>query len=138
MEVFLFILSFISGGVILTVAYITHLTISTRGKQDKLAYMQEQLKTIQQKQFSDMEIQYKDYMEGMNRIKKVLEGDSYRDLAGTNQRINKESTRLDELIKTTNRINITLKGDINDARNDIQNKMVSMGKRIESDLKHNY
>tara|TARA_R100000742_G_C4252688_1_gene70842 strand:- start:692 stop:886 length:195 start_codon:yes stop_codon:yes gene_type:complete len=54
MEVFLFILSFISGGVILTVAYTTYLTNTTKTKQDKLAFMQDQLIELQKKQFGDL------------------------------------------------------------------------------------
>jgi len=43
MELFLFILSFISGGVILTVAFTTYLTTTTKTKQDKLAFLQDEL-----------------------------------------------------------------------------------------------
>ena len=53
MEVFLFILSFMSGGVILTVAYTTYLTNSTKTKQDKLAFLQDQLLEVQKQQFKE-------------------------------------------------------------------------------------
>ena len=138
MELFLFILSFMSGGIMLTVAYTTYITTSTKTKQDKLAFMQEQLIDIQREQFADMKVQYKKTLDELTRIGSEMQGDSYRDIVGTNQRINKESTRLDTLIKNVNRMNAEFKGEINDVRNDTQNKMVALGKRIETDLKQNY
>ena len=53
MEVFLFILSFMSGGVILTVAYTTYITNATKTKQDKLAFLQEELLRVQESQFKE-------------------------------------------------------------------------------------
>jgi hypothetical protein len=138
MEVFLFILSFMSGGVILTVAYTTYITTATKTKQDKLAFMQEQLMAIQKSQFSDMELQYKKTLDELTRIGSEMQGDSYRDLAKTNQRVSRETTRLDNFIKEANRMNIEQRGELNSVRNDTQNNMVAWGKRIETELKQNY
>ena len=87
MEVFLFILSFMSGGVILTVAYTTYLTNSTKTKQDKLAFLQDQLLEVQKQQFKDYDQHQSTTLSELIDIRSRMEGDSYRDLVRTNQRI---------------------------------------------------
>jgi hypothetical protein len=138
MELFLFILSFMSGGVVLTVAYTTYITTSTKTKQDKLAFMQEQLMSLQKSQFSDMEFQYKKTLDELTRIGSEMEGDSYRDLVKTNQRISKSETKLDTLIKDVNKMNVEQRGEINRISNDTQNKLIQMTKAIGNELKQNY
>jgi hypothetical protein len=138
MEVFLFILSFMSGGVILTVAYTTYITNTTKSKQDKLAFMQEQLIDIQKQQFEKFDVDYNKQKRELVDIRSRMEGDQYRDLASTNQRISKEVTKLDLLILDIKKMDNEHKGVINTMRNDIQSRLVAMEKTIGNELRQNY
>lgn len=138
MEVFLFILSFISGGVILTVAYTTYLTNQTKAKQDKLVFLQEQLNELQKKQFEDFETGYDKQRRELEDIRSRMEGDQYRELSKTNQRITEDSLRLDLLIQDVNKMNIEQRGEINRIENDIQNRIVTVEKLVGNELKQNY
>jgi len=138
MEVFLFILSFISGGVILTVAYTTYLTNTTKTKQDKLAFMHEQLVSIQKKQFEEFDHKHSETLSELIDIRSRMEGDQYRDLSRTNERISNDSTRLDILIQDVNKMNIEQRGEINRIENDIQNRIVTVEKLVGNELKQNY
>tara|TARA_B100001778_G_scaffold334494_1_gene346192 strand:- start:749 stop:1165 length:417 start_codon:yes stop_codon:yes gene_type:complete len=138
MEVFLFILSFISGGVILTVAYTTYLTNATKTKQDKLTFMQEQLVSIQKKQFEEFDHKHSKTLSELVDIRSRMEGDQYRELSKTNQRITEDKLRLDLLIQDVNKMNIEQRGEINRIENDIQNRIVTVEKLIGNELKQNY
>jgi len=138
MEVFLFILSFISGGVILTVAYTTYLTNTTKTKQDKLAFMHEQLVSIQKKQFEEFDHKHSETLSELIDIRSRMEGDQYRDLSKTNERISNDSTRLDILIQDVNKMNIEQRGEINRIENDIQNRIMTVEKLVGNELKQNY
>ena len=138
MELFLFILSFMSGGVVLTVAYTTYITTSTKTKQDKLAFLQDQLLEVQKKQFKDYDFEHSKVLSELVDIRSRMEGDSYRDLVRTNQRISKSETKLDTLIKDVNKMNVEQRGEINRISNDTQNKLIQMTKAIGNELKQNY
>lgn len=138
MEVFLFILSFMSGGVILTVAYTTYITNTTKTKQDKLAFMHEQLVSIQKKQFEEFDHKHSETLSELIDIRSRMEGDQYRDLSRTNERISNDSTRLDILIQDVNKMNIEQRGEINRIENDIQNRIVMVEKLVGNELKQNY
>ena len=138
MEIFLFILSFISGGVILTVAYTTYLTNQTKAKQDKLVFLQEQLNELQKKQFEDFETGYDKQRRELVDIRSRMEGDQYRDISRTNQRISENSTKLDRLIQDVNKMNIEQRGEINRIENDIQSRIVTVEKLVGNELKQNY
>ncbi len=138
MEVFLFILSFMSGGVILTVAYTTYLTNTTKTKQDKLAFMHEQLVSIQKKQFEEFDHKHSETLSELIDIRSRMEGDQYRDLSRTNERISNDSTRLDILIQDVNKMNIEQRGEINRIENDIQNRIMTVEKLVGNELKQNY
>ena len=138
MELFLFILSFMSGGVVLTVAYTTYITTSTKTKQDKLAFLQDQLLEVQKKQFKDYDFEHSKVLSELVDIRSRMEGDSYRDLVKTNQRISKSETKLDTLIKDVNKMNVEQRGEINRISNDTQNKLIQMTKAIGNELKQNY
>lgn len=138
MEVFLFILSFISGGVILTVAYTTYLTNTTKTKQDKLAFMQDQLIELQKKQFGDFESKYNQTLDEIVRIKTIMEEDEYEGMAKTNQRVSKANNKLEQLIRDVNKLNIEQRGEINRIENDIQNRIVTVEKLVGNELKQNY
>ena len=138
MEVFLFILSFISGGVILTVAYTTYLTNTTKTKQDKLAFMQDQLIELQKKQFGDFESKYNQTLDEIVRIKTIMEEDEYEGMAKTNQRVSKANNKLEQLIRDVNKLNIEQRGEISRIENDIQNRIVTVEKLVGNELKQNY
>ena len=71
MEVFLFLLSFISGGVVLTVAYIYHLTTKTKEKQDRLLSFQQNLQSIQSDHFENYKSGLESAYTELSGIKKV-------------------------------------------------------------------
>jgi hypothetical protein len=127
-----------SGGVILTVAYTTYLTNTTKTKQDKLAFMHEQLVSIQKKQFEEFDHKHSETLSELIDIRSRMEGDQYRDLSRTNERISNDSTRLDILIQDVNKMNIEQRGEINRIENDIQNRIVTVEKLVGNELKQNY
>jgi len=67
-----------------------------------------------------------------------MEGDQYRDLSRTNERISNDSTRLDILIQDVNKMNIEQRGEINRIENDIQNRIMTVEKLVGNELKQNY
>ena len=138
MEVFLFILSFISGGVILTVAYTTYLTNTTKTKQDKLTYMQDQLIELQKKQFGEFEEKYSETLGELKRIRTTMDEDDYEGMAKTNQRVTKFNNKLEQLISDVNKLNIEQRGEINRIENDIQSRIVTVEKLVGNELKQNY
>tara|TARA_Y100000589_G_C27149251_1_gene628199 strand:- start:292 stop:711 length:420 start_codon:yes stop_codon:yes gene_type:complete len=80
MDGFLFLLSFISGGVVLTVTYIYHLTTKTKEKQDRLIGLQQNLQTIQNNQFSGYESQLKSVYDQMEKVEGEMKNDGYANL----------------------------------------------------------
>ncbi len=138
MEVFLFILSFMSGGVILTVAYTTYLTNSTKTKQDKLAFLQDQLLEVQKQQFKDYDQQQSTTLSELVDIRSRMEGDSYRDLVRTNQRIGAYESKLDKLISDVGKMHKENREIMGNISKDVQNRMSTMEKLIGNELKQNY
>ncbi|MCP4910460.1 MAG: hypothetical protein GY907_07105 [Bacteroidetes bacterium] len=138
MELFLFILSFISGGVILTVAFTTYLTTTTKTKQDKLAFLQDELIKVQKQQFKDFDTQHSKVLSELIDIRSRMEGDSYRDLARTNQRISKVDSKLDTLISDVAKMNQENREIIGNINSDIQNRIVTVEKLVGNELKQNY
>jgi len=138
MEVFLFILSFMSGGVILTVAYTTYLTNSTKTKQDKLAFLQDQLLEVQKQQFKDYDQQQSTTLSELVDIRSRMEGDSYRDLVRTNQRIGAYESKLDKLVSDVGKMHKENREIMGNISNDVQNRISTMEKLIGNELKQNY
>jgi len=138
MEVFLFILSFMSGGVILTVAYTTYITNATKTKQDKLAFLQEQLNELQKSQFVKFETAYDKQKNELVDIRSRMEGDQYRDLARTNQRVSKVDSSLDRLISDVTKMNNENREIIGNIDRNIQNRIVTLEKLVGNELKQNY
>lgn len=138
MEVFLFILSFMSGGVILTVAYTTYLTNSTKTKQDKLAFLQDQLLEVQKQQFKDYDQQQSTTLSELVDIRSRMEGDSYRDLVRTNQRIGAYESKLDKLVSDVGKMHKENREIMGNISKDVQNRMSTMEKLIGNELKQNY
>tara|TARA_B110000977_G_scaffold119557_1_gene154084 strand:+ start:3061 stop:3477 length:417 start_codon:yes stop_codon:yes gene_type:complete len=138
MEVFLFILSFMSGGVILTVAYTTYLTNSTKTKQDKLAFLQEQLLEVQKQQFKDYDTEHSKVLSELIDIRSRMEGDSYRDLVRTNQRISKNEAKVDQLTMDVGKMHKENREIMGNISKETQNRMSTMEKLIGNELKQNY
>lgn len=138
MEVFLFILSFMSGGVILTVAYTTYITNATKTKQDKLAFLQEELLRVQESQFKEYDTELTKVNSELVDIRSRMEGDSYRDLTRTNQRISKVDSSLDRLISDVTKMNNENREIIGNIDRQVQNRIVTLEKLVGNELKQNY
>tara|TARA_Y100000592_G_scaffold15889_1_gene23389 strand:- start:599 stop:1018 length:420 start_codon:yes stop_codon:yes gene_type:complete len=102
MEIFLFILSFISGGVVLTVAYNAYITTTIRKRYNNLLEFQKDLEQIQRDQFVQTDKVIKDMTEHVNSIKMEMQNDNYSSLAELNNDIE------------------SLKGNVGALRNDIE------------------
>lgn len=102
MEIFLFILSFISGGVVLTVAYNAYITTTIRKRYNNLLEFQKDLEQVQRDQFAQTDKIIKDMTNHVNSIKLEMQNDNYSSLS-----------------ELTNDID-NLKGSIGAIRNDIE------------------
>ena len=102
MEIFLFILSFISGGVVLTVAYNAYITTTISKRYNNLLEFQKDLEQVQRDQFAQTDKIIKDMTNHVNSIKLEMQNDNYSSLS-----------------ELTNDID-NLKGGIGAIRNDIE------------------
>lgn len=127
-----------SGGVILTVAYTTYLTNSTKTKQDKLAFLQDQLLEVQKQQFKDYDQHQSTTLSELIDIRSRMEGDSYRDLVRTNQRIGAYESKLDKLVSDVGKMHKENREIMGNISNDVQNRISTMEKLIGNELKQNY
>jgi archaellum component FlaC len=100
--------------------------------------MHEQLVSIQKKQFEEFDHKHSETLSELIDIRSRMEGDQYRDLSRTNERISNDSTRLDILIQDVNKMNIEQRGEINRIENDIQNRIMTVEKLVGNELKQNY
>ena len=81
MEIFLFILSFISGGVVLTVAYNAYITTTIRKRYNNLLEFQKDLEQVQRDQFAQTDKIIKDMTNHVNSIKLEMQNDNYSSLS---------------------------------------------------------
>tara|TARA_Y100000401_G_scaffold99594_2_gene87980 strand:- start:68 stop:487 length:420 start_codon:yes stop_codon:yes gene_type:complete len=102
MELFIYILSFISGGVVLTVAYNAYITTTIRFRYNSLLELQKDLEQVQRDQFAQTDKIIKDMTNHFNSIKLEMQNDNYSSLS-----------------ELTNDID-NLKGSIGAIRNDIE------------------
>ena len=102
MELFIYILSFISGGVVLTVAYNAYITTTIRVRYNSLLELQKDLEQVQRDQFAQTDKIIKDMTNHVNSIKLEMQNDNYSSLS-----------------ELTNDID-NLKGSIGAIRNDIE------------------
>ena len=102
MELFIYILSFISGGVVLTVAYNAYITTTIRKRYNNLLEFQKDLEQVQSDQFAQTDKIIKDMTNHVNSIKLEMQNDNYSSLS-----------------ELTNDID-NLKGGIGAIRNDIE------------------
>ena len=102
MELFIYILSFISDGVVLTVAYNAYITTTIRFRYNSLLELQKDLEQVQRDQFAQTDKIIKDMTNHVNSIKLEMQNDNYSSLS-----------------ELTNDID-NLKGSIGAIRNDIE------------------
>ena len=102
MELFIYILSFISGGVVLTVAYNAYITTTIRFRYNSLLELQKDLEQVQRDQFAQTDKIIKDMTNHFNSIKLEMQNDNYSSLSELNNDID------------------NLKGSIGAIRNDIE------------------
>ena len=67
-----------------------------------------------------------------------MEGDSYRDLTRTNQRISKVDSTLDRLISDVTKMNNENREIIGNIDRQVQNRIVTLEKLVGNELKQNY
>ena len=102
MELFIYILSFISGGVVLTVAYNAYITTTIRVRYNSLLELQKDLEQVQRDQFAQTDKIIKDMTSHVNSIKLEMQNDNYSSLSELTSDIN------------------NLKGSVGAIRNDIE------------------
>lgn len=88
MEIFLFILSFVSGGVAITVAYNAYTTRRIRKDYDYVVHEQKHLIAVQEEQFHKTESMVKELVDNIKSTREAMQADNYKDLAGYNTELN--------------------------------------------------
>tara|TARA_Y100000361_G_scaffold97007_1_gene86951 strand:- start:3471 stop:3890 length:420 start_codon:yes stop_codon:yes gene_type:complete len=132
MELFLFLLSFVSGGVVLTVAYIYHTTSQTKDKQDRLVSYQQNLQTIQADQFNKYKTELESVYKKLSIIEEEMKNDGYANLS-TQRKLQKTAElRIkmleDEMNKNRNMIN----GNMDRSMGEIQ-KLIAWKNTVSED-----
>lgn len=138
MELFIYILSFISGGVVFTVAYILKLTRETHQRQDDFEHEHTINMDLFKVGIKDFQHRQDRQIDELTLIRSEMESDTYRDLVSTNQNINETKKSLDILAKHVNQKFIENKEQFGGAMNEIQNRMVAIDKNIQQNLKNDY
>ncbi len=121
MEVFLFLLSFISGGVVLTVAYIYHLTSTTKEKQDRLVSYQQNLQSIQGDQFSKYKSELESVYTQLAGIEKAMKEDGYENLTVQRKLQKTADVRIKQLEVELNKNREAIRENMNRTMGEIQN-----------------
>ncbi len=121
MEVFLFLLSFISGGVVLTVAYIYHLTSTTKEKQDRLVSYQQNLQSIQGDQFSKYKSELESVYTQLTGIEKAMKEDGYENLTVQRKLQKTADVRIKQLEVELNKNREAIRENMNRTMGEIQN-----------------
>ena len=89
MEIFLFILSFISGGVVLTVAYNAYITTTIRVRYNSLLSLQKELENVQNEQFVQTDKMIKEIVANVKATREQMQADNYTSLGELNEELNK-------------------------------------------------
>jgi len=136
MEVYLFILSFISGGVVLTVAYTTFLSFQANKKYKSMEeYMysfQDDVKSQTSRWNSDLRV----VSDNHQKIKVKLESDHYKDLSDVNKKLDNLSSDIETLGRNLDSDRKINEGEINKLYNNIQ-QTVNMVNTVKEDQKLN-
>tara|TARA_Y100000004_G_C8788012_1_gene357954 strand:- start:260 stop:679 length:420 start_codon:yes stop_codon:yes gene_type:complete len=132
MEVFLFLLSFISGGVVLTVAYIYHITSQTKDKQDRLVSYQQNLQTIQADQFNKYKMDLESVYKKLDTIEEEMKNDGYANLS-TQRKLQKTAeVRIKNLENEINKNRSVIEGNMGNVMSNIQ-QLTSEINRLKED-----
>ena len=89
MDIFLFILSFISGGVVLTVAYNAYITTTIRVRYNSLLSLQKELENVQNEQFVQTDKMIKEIVANIKATREQMQADNYASLGELNEELNK-------------------------------------------------
>ena len=89
MELFIYILSFISGGVVLTVAYNAYITTTIRVRYNSLLSLQKELENVQNEQFVQTDKMIKEIVANIKATREQMQADNYAGLGELNEELNK-------------------------------------------------
>ena len=89
MELFIYILSFISGGVVLTVAYNAYITTTIRVRYNSLLSLQKELENVQNEQFAQTDKMIKEIVANIKATREQMQADNYTSLGELNEELNK-------------------------------------------------
>ena len=89
MELFIYILSFISGGVVLTVAYNAYITTTIRVRYNSLLSLQKELENVQNEQFAQTDKMVKEIVANIKATREQMQADNYTSLGELNEELNK-------------------------------------------------
>ena len=89
MELFIYILSFISGGVVLTVAYNAYITTTIRVRYNSLLILQKELESVQNDQFVQTDKMIKEIVTNIKATREQMQADNYTSLGELNEELNK-------------------------------------------------
>ena len=89
MELFIYILSFISGGVVLTVAYNAYITTTIRVRYNSLLSLQKDLEKVQNDQFVQTDKMIKEIVANIKATREQMQADNYTSLGELNEELNK-------------------------------------------------
>ncbi len=136
MELFLFILSFISGGVVLAAIYTAKLAFQANEKYDRMEEyidgFQNDVKKATNRWNSDLRV----VSDNHQKIKVKLEEDHYKDLSDVNKKLNLLSIDIETLGKNLNSDREINEGEIKKLYNNIQ-QTVNMINAVREDQKLN-
>ena len=88
MELFIYILSFISGGVVLTVAYNAYITTTIRVRYNSLLSLQKELENVQNEQFAQTDKMIKEIVANIKATREQMQADNYTSLGELNEELN--------------------------------------------------
>ena len=89
MELFIYILSFISGGVVLTVAYNAYITTTIRVRYNSLLSLQKELESVQNEQFVQTDKMIKEIVANVKATREQMQANNYTSLGELNEELNK-------------------------------------------------
>lgn len=139
MEIFVYILSFISGGVVLTVAYNTYITSTIRERYNTLLDFQKELEAVQKDQFQQTDKMVKELVANITATREAMQADNYKDLSGFNTELDNLKTSIgtvrNDLEQTIKLSNEEVKKIYSDIRQ-LNNKIISV--REDRTLNQNY
>ena len=139
MEIFVYILSFISGGVVLTVAYNAVTTTRIYKDYEGVTRRQIDLGIAQDEQFIKNERSIKELVAEITKTRTQMESDNYKDLSKVNSEIKKLKSDLNairsDLTKVVNQNN----GEVKKIYSDVMSLNQKINKvREDQTLNQNY